>query len=69
MELRKWTIWLAKDSAHTHPTYYAAVDEIRPAVYRGVPTVVDESVEVRVRELDGDIERKRQRLGRFGPSA
>ena len=27
---------------------------------RGMPTVVDESVEVRVRELDGDTERKRQ---------
>jgi hypothetical protein len=30
---------------------------------RGMPTVVVESVEVRVRESDGDIERKRQRLG------
>ena len=29
---------------------------------RGMPTVVDESVEVRVRELDGDTERKRQRF-------
>ena len=27
---------------------------------RGMPMVVDESVEVHVRELDGDIERKRQ---------
>ena len=31
--------------------------------------VVDELVEVRVRELDGDTERKRQRLDRFGLSA
>jgi hypothetical protein len=69
MELEKWTIWLAKDSARTPPTYCATIDEICSAVYRGVPTVVDESVEVRVRELDGDTERKRQRLGRFGPSA
>jgi len=36
---------------------------------RGMPTVVDESVEVRVREPDGDTERKRQRLDRFRPSA
>ena len=34
---------------------------------RGMPTVVDESVEVRVRKPDGDIERKRQQLDRFGP--
>ena len=32
---------------------------------RGMPTVVDESVEVRVKEPDGDTECKRQRLGRF----
>ena len=31
--------------------------------------VVDESVEVHTRESDGDTERKRQRLDRFGPSA
>ena len=36
---------------------------------RGIPTVVDESVEVRMRELDGDTEHKRQRLDRFGPLA
>ena len=35
----------------------------------GMPMVVDESVEVRVREPDGDAERERQRLDRFGPSA
>jgi hypothetical protein len=35
----------------------------------GMPKVVDESVEVHMRELDGDIERKRQWLGRFRPSA
>ena len=29
---------------------------------RGTPTVVDESVEVRVRKLDGDTERMRQRF-------
>ena len=29
--------------------------------------IVDESVEVRMRESDGDTERKRQRLGRFRP--
>ena len=34
---------------------------------RGMPIVVDESVEVRVREPDSDTERKRQRLGRFRP--
>jgi len=34
---------------------------------RGMPTIVDESVKVHVRELDGDTERKRQRLGRFRP--
>ena len=34
-----------------------------------MPVVVDELVEVRVRELDGDTERKRQQLDRFGPSA
>ena len=32
---------------------------------RGMPMVVDESVKVCVRELDGGTERKRQRLGRF----
>jgi hypothetical protein len=69
MELGKWTIWLAKDSARTPPTYCTTVDEIHLAVYRGVPTVVDESVEVHVRELDGDTECKRQQLGRFGLSA
>ena len=36
---------------------------------RGMPTVVDESVEVRVRKPDGDTERVRHRLNRFGPSA
>ena len=36
---------------------------------KGMPMVVDESVEVRVRKPDGDTERKRQRLDRFGPSA
>jgi hypothetical protein len=35
---------------------------------RGMPTVVDESVEVHVREPDGDTERKKQRFGRFRPS-
>ena len=30
--------------------------------------VVDKSVEVHMKELDGDTERKRQRLDRFGPS-
>ena len=34
-----------------------------------MPTVVDELVEVHVKELDGDKERKRQRLGRFRPLA
>ena len=34
-----------------------------------MPTVVDESVEVRVREPDDDTERKRQRLDRFRPLA
>ena len=34
---------------------------------RGMPTVVYESVEVHVREPDGDTERKRQRLDRFRP--
>ena len=34
-----------------------------------MPTVVDELVEVRVIELDGDIERKRQQLGKFRLSA
>ena len=29
---------------------------------KGMPMEVDESVEVHVRELDGDIERKRQRF-------
>ena len=36
---------------------------------RGMSTVVDESVEVHVRELDGDTECKSQRLDRFRPSA
>ena len=36
---------------------------------RGIPTVVDESVEVRVREPNGVTEHKRQRLDRFRPSA
>ena len=31
-----------------------------------MPMVVDESVEVRMRKLDGDTECKRQRLDRFG---
>ena len=39
------------------------------SLQRGMPTVVDESVEVRMRKLDGDTECKRQRLDRFGPSA
>ena len=34
-----------------------------------MPMVVDESVEVHMREPDGDTERERQRLDRFGPSA
>ena len=34
---------------------------------KSIPTVVHESVEVRMREPDGDTERKRQRLGRFRP--
>ena len=47
-------------------TTNASVDKIRPTVYRGgMPIVVDESVEVRVREPDGDIEHKRQRLDMF----
>ena len=33
---------------------------------RDMSTVVDESVDVRVRKPDGDIERKRQQLDRFG---
>ena len=46
------------------------VDEIRPnSLSRDMLTVVDESVKVRVREPDGDTERKRQRLGRFRPLA
>ena len=36
---------------------------------RGIPTVVDESVEVRMRKLDDDTRRKRQQLDRFGSSA
>jgi hypothetical protein len=36
---------------------------------RGIPTVVDESVEVHVREPDGDTKCKRQRLDRFRPLA
>jgi hypothetical protein len=39
--------------------FILSVDEIRPAVCRG-PTVLEESMEVRVREPDGDTERKRQ---------
>ena len=35
---------------------------------RGMPMVVDESVEVLVRKPDGNTKRKRQRLDRFGPS-
>ena len=42
--------------------FSTVVDEICPAAYRGMPMVVDESVDVRVRELDGDTERKRQRF-------
>jgi hypothetical protein len=34
---------------------------------RGMPTAVDESVKVRMRESDDDTEHKRHRLGRFGP--
>ena len=34
-----------------------------------MPMVVDELVEVRVREPDGDTECERQRLDRFRPSA
>ena len=34
-----------------------------------MPMVVDESVEVHVRELDGGTEHKRWQLDRFGPSA
>ena len=36
---------------------------------RGLLTVVDESVEVRVKKPDGDTERKRQRLDKFVLSA
>ena len=39
------------------------------SLLRGMPIVVDESVEVCVRKLDGGTERKRQRLDRFGPLA
>ena len=39
------------------------------SLLRGMPIVVDELVEVHVREPDGDTERKRMRLDRFGPSA
>ena len=34
---------------------------------RGMPMIVDESVEVHVRESDGDTEHKRQRLDMFRP--
>ena len=37
------------------------------SLLRGMPTVVDELVDVRVREPDSDTKRKRQRLGRFRP--
>jgi hypothetical protein len=36
MELGKWTIWFAMDSACTPPTWQATVDEIRLAIYQGV---------------------------------
>jgi len=39
------------------------------SLLRGMPMVVDESVEVCVKEPDGDTEHKRQRLGRFRPPA
>ena len=70
MELGKWPIWLAMDSARTPPTWRATGDEnTSGSLPMGMPTVVVELVVVRVRELDGDTERKRQRLGRFRPSA
>jgi hypothetical protein len=41
--------------------------DMNSSLPRGMPMVVDESVEVRVREPDGDTERKRQQLGSFRP--
>ena len=54
----------------THTPYLAHHCErnLVSSLPRGMPMVVDELEEVRVREPDGDIERKRQRLDRFGPS-
>ena len=61
---------LVRHGFSTHTPYLArhCRRNLIGSLPRGMPTVVDESVEVRVRELDSDTERKGQRLGRFRPS-
>ena len=62
---------LARHGLTTHTPYLARHyrRNTSGSLPRGMPTVVDESVEVRVREPDGDTECKRHRLDRFVPSA
>jgi hypothetical protein len=62
---------LARHEFSTHTPYPArhCRRNMSGGLPRGMYTVVDESVEVRVREPDGDTKCKRQRLDRFGPSA
>jgi hypothetical protein len=62
IELEKVTIWFAMDFARRHPTWRHCRQNLVGSLPRGMPTVVDESVKVRVRKLDGDTERKRQRF-------
>ena len=46
---------------HSSELYlYGCRQNLVGSLPKGMPTVVDELVEVRVRELDGDTERKRQ---------
>ena len=49
-------------SMHTPYLAHHCRRNLAGSLPRGMTIVVDESVEVRVRELDGDTERKRQRF-------
>ena len=79
---REGLIWLGKDHGareadhlarhgiSTHTPYLArhCRRNLVGSLPMGMSTVVDESVEVRVRKPDGDVELKRQQLDRFRPS-
>jgi len=63
------TIWFAMNLARTPLPSASLSINLVGSLPRGMPTVVNESVEVHVRRPDGDTERKIQQLDRFGPSA